>query len=297
MVIRTPGPIASSNIREFPLVDDPTPQLGCVLDTIASAIDESEGTAVESFAKTVIWVTNGNTVHVTGNTGPITSFGTAPRAGAVRWVIFDSTPTLDNSANLNLMGAANFTAAAGDFARVYADTTTQFDVLLFKADGTPVVSSITLATEQATTSGTAIDFTGIPAGTNRIIITFEGVSLSGTNALLVQIGDSGGIETAGYVSSGADIVAGANPAVVDDTTGFRIVIGAAGDIFSGHMMLTRSDATNFTWISSHFGKGSTSSAHVGGGDKSLSAELDRVRITRTGADTFDAGAVNIQHQL
>ena len=96
-----------------------------------------EGSSVVAAATTEIWDKAGNTVHITGNTG-ITSLGTAPNVGAVRWVIFDGTPTLTNSANLNLPGGANFTAVAGDVARVYADTTTQLDVQIFKADGTSV---------------------------------------------------------------------------------------------------------------------------------------------------------------
>lgn len=54
--------------------------------------------------------------------------------------------------------------------------------------------------EQATTSGIAVDFTGVSSTANCITVAFEGVSLSGTDDLLVQIGDSGGVETTGYLS-------------------------------------------------------------------------------------------------
>lgn len=114
--------------------------LTSVLDTGGFSIDESEGTAVASAATTNIWVTDGNNPHVTGSV-TITSFGTAPRVGAVRWVTFDGAPLLTNSGNLNLQGGANIQIAAGDIARVYADTTTQFDVIVFKADGTAVVGT------------------------------------------------------------------------------------------------------------------------------------------------------------
>ena len=110
------------------------------LDTNAFAIDESEGTAVASAATTDIWVTDGNTVHVTGTT-TITSFGTAPRVGAWRKVIFDAALTLTDGANLNLPGSANITTAADDFAFVYAETATLFKVLYFRKDGTAVVAA------------------------------------------------------------------------------------------------------------------------------------------------------------
>lgn len=114
---------------------DSSPSMGGVLDTNAFSINESEAGAVASTTTTNIWTTDGNTVHVTGGT-TITSFGTAPRVGAWRKVIFDAVLTLTDGANLNLPGAANITTAANDFAFVYAETTTLFRVLYFRDDGT-----------------------------------------------------------------------------------------------------------------------------------------------------------------
>jgi hypothetical protein len=109
----------------------------------SAAIYEAEGAGVSSAATTDIWAGgDGNTVHVTGNTGPITSFGTAPQAGAWMKVIFDSTPTLTQSANLNLnAGGSDIIIEAGDFALVYADTSTQFDVFVFRKSGVPITST------------------------------------------------------------------------------------------------------------------------------------------------------------
>ena len=47
---------------------------------------------------------------------------------------------------------------------------------------------LTLRTEQATTSGTEFDFTGIPTGVLRVTVIFRGVSLSGTDAILCNWG-------------------------------------------------------------------------------------------------------------
>jgi hypothetical protein len=106
------------------------------------AIDEAEGAAVASAATCDIWTpADGNTVHVTGTT-TITSFGTAPQAGAWRKVIFDAALTLTQSASLNLNGGgSNITVAADDMAFVYADTTTQMDVFVLRKSGAAVVSS------------------------------------------------------------------------------------------------------------------------------------------------------------
>lgn len=134
------GPVAAGTSADLSRADHVHPAiLGEPLDSNGQAINESEGTAVVAAATTNIWVTDGNNLHVTGNTG-ITSLGTAPRVGAVRWITFDGTPTLTNSADLNLPGGVDFVAAAGDVARVQADTTTQLDVRIFKANGKAVVA-------------------------------------------------------------------------------------------------------------------------------------------------------------
>jgi hypothetical protein len=48
-------------------------------------------------------------------------------------------------------------------------------------------------------SGTSVDFTGIPSTAKRITVMFSGVSTNGTSIIQVQLGDSGGVETTGYV--------------------------------------------------------------------------------------------------
>jgi len=158
-----------------------------------------------------------------------------------------------------------------------------------------LVESITLGTPVATTSGTAIDFTSIPSGTKRISINFTGVSTSGTDNWLVQIGDSGGVEGSGYSSRSANVI-GSNNAV-SSTAGFIVATFIDGtETARGRVVLELANATSFTWVSTHTLEGSNDDVEVGGGSKSLSAELDRVRITTTGgSNTFDAGEINIQY--
>lgn len=119
----------------------------------ASSIITAEGADVASATTTNIWATDGNTRHITGNT-TITSFGTAPQAGARMRLIFDGTPLLTHSANLNLnAGTSNIQIEAGDYADVYADTTTQFDVVVTRKSGQPIVA-ITSAIESEIRTGT-----------------------------------------------------------------------------------------------------------------------------------------------
>lgn len=154
---------------------------------------------------------------------------------------------------------------------------------------------ITAGTAQNTTSGTSVDFTGLPSGLNRITIILDGVSNNGVNDFLVQIGDSGGLETTGYVS-GSTAIAGGSVASAQSTSGFIITCDDSNRTNHGHMIITR--VTGNTWVASHSVgavAGSAGSA-VGGGSKTLSGELDRVRFLTSGINTFDAGQVNIFYE-
>lgn len=103
-----------------------------------SSIIEAEGAAVASASSTGIWATDGNARHITGNT-TINDFGTAPQAGARMRLIFDGTPLLTHSANLNLNNdSSNIQIEAGDYADVLADTTTQHDVIVTRKSGHPI---------------------------------------------------------------------------------------------------------------------------------------------------------------
>lgn len=153
---------------------------------------------------------------------------------------------------------------------------------------------IVRATAVASTSGTSIDFTGIPAWVERITVIFSSISLSGTSSYLVQIGDSGGIENTGYTSSGF-IIATAGSTGENSTAGYIICTNTAAYVLSGMLVITNISAN--TWVSSYtLGSGTNliGLSGMGGGSKALSDVLDRVRLTTVnGTDTFDAGTINI----
>lgn len=158
--------------------------------------------------------------------------------------------------------------------------------------------NIVLGTPVASTSGTAIDFTGIPAGTKRVVINFSGVSTNGVSAIIIQIGDSGGIETSGYLGSATNFPDALSPTTARFTTGFGVVTGSAATvILHGSCVLNLANSSANTWAAmSIMGRSEADASHLGGGVKSTSAVLDRVRITTVGgADTFDAGSINISY--
>ena len=157
---------------------------------------------------------------------------------------------------------------------------------------------ITQGTAVASTSGTSIDFTGLPAWVKRITVIFNVVSTNGTSTIQVQIGSSAGIVTSGYSATNT----GMSSAVASSsiTTGFPINGGVAdaSNVIAGNLILT--NLTGNTWVSSHAVQARTSTAAcaVGGGvSPSLPGVLDRVRITTVnGTDTFDAGSINILYE-
>lgn len=154
--------------------------------------------------------------------------------------------------------------------------------------------SLTLATAQ-TATGTAVDFTGIPSWAKRITVMLNEVSTNGISPLLVQIGDSGGIENTGYISTTQYLIGGGASGSVSSTIGFVNAGGDAATVISGHMVIT--NLSSNLWISSNTFKGSTTYCYFGGGSKTLSNTLDRLRITTVnGTDTFDAGTINISYE-
>ena len=151
--------------------------------------------------------------------------------------------------------------------------------------------TITSGTAVASTSGTSIDFTGIPDTAKRVTVMCSGISKSGTANFLFQLGDSGGVETTGYTggtfaaSSGAIIYAA-------PTNGFQTLGDAAGTVLV-YGSIVFSNISGNTWIASGLLYGNSYNVQIAG-EKTLSATLDRVRITTTnGTDTFDAGTINI----
>lgn len=162
----------------------------------------------------------------------------------------------------------------------------------------PAAGGPTLGTPVASTSGTSIDFTGIPSGTKRITVNFATVSTSGSSPFLFQLGDAGGIETTGYDSASSWYSSG-TPAVAVSAAGFIANYIASSWVYSGTLILTVVDSSTNTWSSSGvFGYDAGGGVlSVTGGSKSLSAELTQVRITTVGgSDTFDLGKINITYE-
>jgi hypothetical protein len=167
------------------------------------------------------------------------------------------------------------------------------------ADGgvTPAKLSqpLTLATAQNSTSGTSIDFTGIPSWAKRVTALFNSVSTNGSDYIVVRLGTSGGIVSTNYYSTtGANTSANVSSSV-NYTSGFGIQSGAAGNSLIGQYIIT--NVSGNSWIASGTFAGNTSNTIFAVGRIDLASALTQLRVTTTGGtDTFDNGVVNIMYE-
>jgi hypothetical protein len=159
--------------------------------------------------------------------------------------------------------------------------------------------ALTRATAVASTSGTSVDFTSIPSWVKRVTVMFDTISTNGTAVILVQLGDSGGVETTGYDTNAAGVGnAGAlGSAGSNFTTGFALTsTNAAASQYHGNIVFN--NITGNTWVSSGvLVNNSTGAVMFNSGKKTLSDTLTQVRITTVnGTDAFDAGTINIMYE-
>jgi len=210
-------------------------------------------------------------------------------------IAFSKLAALD-SANLlvgNGSNVATKVAVTGDVTISNAGVTA---IGSAKVTPTMLTQPLTLATSQATTSGTSIDFTGIPSWVKRITVTLNGVSTNSTSVPIIQLGTSGGLQNSGYTAS-AGFVQGANSSTALFSTGFGLnQAHVAASVYSGHVAIT--NITGNSWVASLVGAyTNVSGLLLGSGSVSLPSTLDRIRLTTVnGTDTFDAGSVNIMYE-
>ena len=155
------------------------------------------------------------------------------------------------------------------------------------------LESITLGTK-TTLSGTAVDFTGIPAGVKQVNVMFKEVSTTGTDRLTVQLGSAGGFETSNYYgATQTDGVTGTPWS--NGCVAVQNLNNGGGVLYSGLMILSLMDAASNLWaINSNCSRYDVPRAYYGAGHKQLAGVLDRIRITTSaGSNTFDEGEVNI----
>ena len=220
----------------------------------------------------------GDAFTVSGNTITFTS---APPSGTSNIYVYYTSPITQVIApSQGTVGTTQIQDSAITTAKIAAGAVIPADLAQPLTSGTAVAS----------TSGTSIDFTGIPSWARRITVMLNGVSTSGFSAYLVQIG-AGSFTTSGYSGSAAY---GGTPATY--SSGFIISSAhSAVTLQSGVVTLVLLGSN--IWVQNAIiGLSNASTPTYGGGVLSLGGTLDRVRITTAGGDTFDAGSINIMYE-
>jgi hypothetical protein len=224
----------------------------------------------------------------TGARGFLRSDGSSVYLTAV-----DSTPLLFSTVNtermrINTAGALAFGGSA--------NTGTTGQVLTSQGSSAVPVwgSAVTAGTSVVTTSGLVVDFTGFPSWVKQIMVLFDLVSTTGTSPVEIRLGSSGGFGSTTYNSSCQHSGSGAF-----STTGL-IIDSNNGATQSRAGAVIISNINSNTWVSNGsmaMNAGTGTSTNANGGRANLSGVLTQLRIiTQGGADTFDAGRVNIMYQ-
>ena len=172
-------------------------------------------------------------------------------------------------------------------------TASNFTATLPAGTGTIAVqgasSNIVSGTAVASTSGTSIDFTGIPSWVKRITVMFNGVSTNGGSFVIVQLGTPT-FTTSGYVGGAF------NGGQTAFSSGFiASQAGGAADLRSG--IATICNLTGNTWVASGATGVNVGGGSLFGGTVTLGAALTSIRVTTVnGTDAFDAGSINILYE-
>jgi hypothetical protein len=165
------------------------------------------------------------------------------------------------------------------------------------------LSSLVNPTQQ--TAGTVVSlngtsaggFTGIPSTAKNIQIIIQGVSLTSTDDIWIQVGN-GSYVTTGYLSRGTAPQTSNVVQTVTSTSAFAFLNGSGANTFNGVINIVNITGNN--WVCSGNISSTNGSTNVASqltcGSIALGGTLDRVRITVSGTNTFDAGSVNIIYQ-
>ena len=177
-------------------------------------------------------------------------------------------------------------------APAVAGSTTQ---TLVAATGT--LAPLIAGTAQ-TASGSNVDFTSIPSWVKRITVMFSGVSFSATPTAFtfIQLGTGATptYTTSGYGSSIATLTASA-ASTSNQTTGFGVLNPGSSTVLYGGSFTVTNLSGNVWACTGSACDASAARVYLASGTISLAAALTAVRFT-AGADSFDAGTINILYE-
>lgn len=148
-----------------------------------------------------------------------------------------------------------------------------------------------LLTTLSTTSGTSSETTAILAGTERITLQFNRVSINGTDNIHIEIGSTT------YASVSDSIVKRLSTSAVATATNSGglaqvTVSGTSSISLSGLVELVKHADDKWGFVG-NLADEAADDVWLSVARMELSADIDRLKITISGANNFDAGNVHV----
>jgi len=196
------------------------------------------------------------------------------------------TPTIDSPNNLNI-NAVN--------VAISTDMSIGGNLSVAGSITGPVGSIVKLGTV-ATNTGTEAAFTNIPSTAKKITVAIHNFGFTGSSdTMIMEVGDSNGYATTEYQSSYDNVDQTSD---AQSSTTFYGLNAGADQALEYNITVELVNVTGNSWTISHTGASSSSSGEViwGGGSKSLSNTLDRLRIKTAGGRTLDHGHVTVYYE-
>jgi hypothetical protein len=145
----------------------------------------------------------------------------------------------------------------------------------------------------ATTSGTIVTISGIEAWAKKITLTFNEVSVSGTDDIIIRAVDNSGTVTTGYNSSSMrNSTASTYNFVATSTAGLIVQSNAAVDSLVGTYTLV--NYTGNVWVGSGtFLLNATNMVTASGLVGALSGAIEGFNIVLSSSNTWDNGGIAV----
>ena len=219
--------------------------------------------------------------------GGIAAFSSLAKAG----IIFRDSSYQSGSGFID--GKTDTVITASDQI-VFADATDNDNAKKDTVQGIlDLAGGITITSETSVGTGLSVTISGIPSGTKRFTLMYEGVSDDNGSYQIIQLGDSGGIETTGYKSAAATLATSEQEAS-SGSNGFQTQHDSSSEGLDMAVTFTLKDETNNTWLATGTGQTGSAATAFMAGIKSLSGELTQLRLqTNPNTGNFDAGDVSL----
>lgn len=277
------------------------------VDDAVSRTDYAAAGQVADGALTYLTAVAGTNTITADATPAITAYAAGQRFA----FIAANKNTSSTTININGVGAKSITKngtttlSGGDIPSGAA-VTIVYDGSQFQLQNPRNQTGYLVTAFSANTGATTVNF--LPSGLSaiaysEIVVMFEGVSISGTDDILLQLIDDLGTLTSGYFSR-AVTFNGATSQTSGSSAGFIIPAGSGTAALSGELTLRREKTAALPggdkW---HIFGGMPNSVGSNGsiitmGNGSLNSAtpakvLDGLRLITTGANTFDAGTIYV----